>query len=86
MKPQSRDTSLEAERVLIERYRTMRPLEKLDHVRAMTLTVQQLALARIRAQHPGASERELQLRLASLWIPEDVMRRVFDWDVQVRGY
>ena len=60
MKPQSsRDTSLEAERVLIERYRAMRPLEKLDHMRSMTLMVQRLALARIRAQHPGASEREL---------------------------
>jgi hypothetical protein len=28
----------------------------------------------------GMSEREIRLRLASTWLPADVLRRVFDWD------
>ena len=86
MKPQSRDTPLEIEAILIEGYRAMTPAQKLERVSQMTRAVQELALARIRAQHPDEGEREHRLRLASLWLPAELMRRAFDWDVDQRGY
>jgi hypothetical protein len=64
----------------------MTPAEKLARVSEMTLAVQQLAMARIRAQHPDETEAEWRLRLASLWLPADIMLRVFGWDVSERGY
>ncbi len=80
------DTPPEVQRILIEGYRRMSLAQKLQRMVALTQGVQQLALARIRAAHPAASEREQQLRLASLWLPADIMRDVFDWDPAVRGY
>ncbi|MCK6527563.1 hypothetical protein L6R50_08355 [Myxococcota bacterium] len=64
----------------------MTPAQKLRLVVALTHGVQQVALARIRAQHPGAGEHELKMRLASLWLPGDLMRDVFGWDPAVHGY
>jgi hypothetical protein len=44
-----------------------------------------MALARLREQYPEVCERELALRLASLWIPRDLMIRAFGWDPDERG-
>jgi hypothetical protein len=59
---------------------------KLEQVRAMTLAVQELALLDIRRRHPDASERELELRLASRWLGPELMRRAFGWDPDREGY
>lgn len=75
-----RDTSAKAEQFLIEGYRRMSPAQKLARVRGLTQAVQQLALARIRQQHPHADERELRLRLASLWLTREQMIAAFGWD------
>ena len=80
------DTSLEAEAILIQGYRRMSPAQKLRRVEDLTHTVQLVALARIRAQYPNASKRELKLRLASLWLDAETMRTVFGWDPSVQGY
>jgi hypothetical protein len=80
------DTSLDAERVLVEGYRRMSPGEKLRRVRELTHAVQQMALARIRAAHPADGEAELRLRLASLWLDPQVMKEAFGWDPTERGY
>ena len=64
----------------------MDSVTKLDQVRSMTLSIQQLALTRIRETYPSATEHELRLRLASLWLPEDIMRDVFGWDVRANGF
>ena len=80
------DTSPEAEEVLIEGYRRMSPASKLQKVGELTRAVQQMALARIRAEHPAADARELRLRLASLWIDADTMRAAFGWDPDREGY
>ena len=79
------DTAPEVERILVEGYRRMSPAQKLQRVVELTRGVQQMALARIRAQHPAADDRELKLRLASLWLPADVMREVFGWDLATEG-
>ena len=48
-----------------ELYRHMTAAEKLDRVRDLTLMVNRLALAGLRARHPGEPEATLMLRLAA---------------------
>ena len=79
------DTSPDAERVLVEGYRRMGPGAKLTRVRELTQGVQQMALARLRSEHPTADELELRLRLASLWIDPQIMKDVFGWDPSEMG-
>lgn len=66
--------------MFIERLAAMSPEQKLDRVAALTRAVRQLALTRLAEVHPGADERELRLRLASLWLDADVMRDAFGWE------
>ena len=73
------DTSPEVEAILIAGYRRMTPAERLARACDLSLAVRQLALARLRSEHPSASERELQLRLAALTIDAETMRRAFGW-------
>lgn len=86
MAGQVHDTSPQIKKILIAGYRGMSPQQKLKRVSELTKAIQQLALARIRKQHGTCSEREQQLRLASLWLDRDTMVRVFHWDPQVEGY
>ena len=86
MTAQIHDTSGSIQKILIEGYRRMSPIEKLKRTSELTKAVQQLALARIRKQYGNCSEREQQLRLASLWLDRDTMIRVFHWDPQIKGY
>ncbi|HKE14320.1 MAG TPA: hypothetical protein VKB80_05635 [Kofleriaceae bacterium] len=76
---QARDTSLEAERILIARYRSMSPAEKIVIVRDLSRMTQQLALAGLRRRYPDADDHELRMRLASARLPASVMRQVFGW-------
>ena len=81
------DTPPEVEEILLEGYRRMTPVERLAKALDMSRAVQQLALARIRAEYgPGLTEREERLRLAALWLPRETMVEVFDWDPEVEGY
>lgn len=64
----------------------MTPQEKFKRVSELTISIQQLALARIRKQYGDISEREQRLRLASLWFDREVMRKVFDWAPEEKGY
>lgn len=80
------DTDPRMEAVLIEGYRRMPGWQKLQQVAALNHAAQQMAIARIRAQYPLAGERELQLRLAALWLDRSTMVRAFDWDPEVEGY
>lgn len=80
------DTHPAIERMLIEGFRRMSAAEKLARVNAMTLAVQELALADIRRRYPEADAREQALRLASRRLDADTMRRVFGWDPVAQGY
>ena len=85
--PQSPDTPLEIEEILLAGYRRMTPAEKLARVADLNLAVRQLALARIRAQYgPNLSEREERLRLGALWLDRETMVSVFGWDPEIEGY
>ncbi len=80
------DTHPSIEAMLIEGYRKMSPLQRLERVRSLNHAVQELALVDIRRRHPNASAREQALRLASRWISPDMMLRAFGWDVRKEGY
>lgn len=86
MKTQSRDTHPEIERRLIEGYRRMSAAEKFQRVRELNQFVEMMQTAETRRQHPGASEEECRLRVASRRIPADLMRKAFDWDPETMGY
>ena len=58
------DTSREAERLQVEIWRSMTPLQKVRLVGDATRAVRNLSLAGIRARHPEATQRECVLRLA----------------------
>lgn len=78
-KPQSPDTRIEAERLLLDRYRTMTPAEKLRIFGQLSRTTQELALAGLRRRHPGASSSELRMRLAATRIDPAAMKEAFGW-------
>lgn len=80
------DTDPRIEAILIDGYRAMSAAQKLERVRALTRTVQELALLDVRRRHPQADERELALRTASRWIDPDLMSRAFGWDTRDAGY
>jgi len=60
------DTSLENQRMQVELWRRMSPLEKARAVSGISRSVLELSLAGIRLRHPDASDRECMLRLAVL--------------------
>ena len=72
--------------ILIEGYRQLPVYQKLKQVNDLTIAVQKLAAARINRQYGKISEREMRLRLASLWLSRDIMIKVFNWDPQEKGY
>jgi hypothetical protein len=73
----SDDTSAEAERIQVERWRQMSSVEKARAVSDLSRAAQELALAGIRLRRPGASERECFLRLAVLNLGRDLACRVY---------
>ena len=85
-KPQSPDTHPEIERILIEAYRRMTPAEKIRKMRQLNEFGYGLTLAEVKRQHPTASERECQLRVASRYLPSELMRKAFGWDPYTEGY
>ena len=80
------DTSPEAEAILIEGYRRMSPARKAQGMIELIQSLETLAMAQIRADHPHATARELKLRLASRWLDAEIMRTVFGWDPAREGY
>lgn len=53
--------------------------ERADGVRALTLAVNELALAGLRARYPSADEPELRLRLAVRRLGEDTVAQAYGW-------
>ena len=81
----SRDTSARAERLLVEGLRRMSGTERLARAMALREATLTLARVRIRERRGDIPEREVRLRLASLWLDRATMIRVFDWDPQEKG-
>ncbi len=83
---QNQDTSPQIQKLIIAGYRRMSPQQKLKRVDELTKAIQQLALLRILKKYGNLSEREQQLRLASLWLDRQTMIEVFQWDPHQKGY
>ena len=75
--PLSPDTSPDVERLQIEGWRRMAPVQKAALVSGLTAAVFDVALAGVRARHPDASPREQRLRLALVTLGPDLARRAF---------
>ena len=83
---QSEDTSVDIDRRLFNAYRDMPPWEKARRVDVDVLAVEHLALVGIRHRHPGATDREVRMRLGALRLDRETMVRVFGWDPEIHGY
>ena len=81
----SRDTSSCVERLQIEGWRRMSPLEKAGIMSHATSDALTLALAGIRLRYPDASERECFLRLAALQLGPTLVRQVYPDASQILG-
>jgi hypothetical protein len=71
------DTDAASLALLDSLYARMTPAQKLDRVRDLTLATARLALAGLRARHPGETEETLLLRLACLRLGPSVVREVY---------
>ena len=69
-----RDTSPEAWKVLIDLIRKMSPEGRLQRAIELTAAVRNLGEAGIRQAHPGASEREIFLRVAQRQLGGDFQK------------
>lgn len=82
---QALDLHPNVEAIVIEGWRRMSAEEKVGQVCRLTSECRRFSLAGIRDRHPGASEEELRLRLASFWLDRETMLRLFGWDPEVQG-
>jgi hypothetical protein len=81
----SRDTSADVERLQIEAWRRMSPLEKAGIMSQATSDALTLARSGIRQRHPGASARECFIRLAALQLGPTLVRQVYRDASQILG-
>lgn len=75
--PRLSDTDADALRVTTALYRDMTPAEKLERVRALTLSASTLTLAGLRERHPTETEPHLLMRLARLRLGDELAERAY---------
>jgi hypothetical protein len=67
-----RDTSPDAEQVMLDAIRRTAPVERMRRAFALSESMRELALARLRSRHPERSDLELvELLLGESLIPEN---------------
>ncbi|MDR3702945.1 MAG: hypothetical protein P4L56_25085 [Candidatus Sulfopaludibacter sp.] len=71
------DTSPEAWRVFLELVRRATPGERMKRALEVSETVRAFAEAGMRARHPHADDREIFLRMAQLYLGDNLARRVY---------
>ncbi len=77
MRTQSRDTSPEAERVLIELLRQAPAWRRLQLADRMSSAARGLCFAGLRARHPAASEAELRRRFADIHLGRELALKAY---------
>ena len=75
--PLARDTSAEIEERQVAAWREMTPAQKADLITALSSAAREMALAGVRQRYPGASDREIFLRLAMLTLGSELARRAY---------
>lgn len=83
---QAEDTSFPAEVIQLAAWKRLSPEERVRRSWELSEFVRQLAETSVRQRHPRATEREVQLRVASRRLGRDLMIRAFGWDPAVHGY
>ena len=76
-RPLAQDTTVEAERRQIDRWRQMSPAEKSAVIAGLTSATFTLARAGVRHRYPDASDRVLFLRLAVVTLGRDLAERAY---------
>src|SRR5579863_9255790 len=71
------DTSPEAWRVFLDLVRRATPGERMKRALELSQTVRSLAEAGMRARHPHAGEREIFLRMARLYLGDELAQTVY---------
>jgi hypothetical protein len=72
-----RDTTAAADARYHELLRAQQPAARLEQAAALTRAVRRLAEAGIRQRHPGATESEVRVRLATRLYGREVAERLF---------
>jgi len=81
------DTSPAAQQFMIDGYKKMSPAKKLARVFDLSDSLRLLARQRIMKKYGSTiSEREIRLKLASLYLDRSTMITVFDYDPETEGY
>lgn len=86
MKKILKDIQPEAEDVLIKLLRQVPPWQKCKQVTQMIQTCRELSLSGLKIRYPRASKKELEKRLAALWLPRGLVIQVYGWDPEKEGY
>jgi hypothetical protein len=81
-----KDTSKEAEQAYLKMLRKVPLWRKVAMIDSLTKACQEMAVAGIRMRHPNASEEEIKIRLAALWLEREIMIRIFHWDPALEGF
>ena len=71
------DTSPEVWRVFLDLVRRASPGERMKRAFEVSETVRAFAEAGMRARHPQADDREIFLRMARLYLGEELARKVY---------
>jgi hypothetical protein len=80
------DTDRKVQALLIEGYRRMSEAERLQKVFELNRLLVKLMEAEVRHRHQNADEREIRLRVASRWLPPELMQKAFGWNPKERGF
>jgi hypothetical protein len=86
MKTLSRDTSPEAEAVLMELLRQAPVWKRLQMVDQMHETLRLLTIADLRRCYPNADENEIRRRLAARLLSRADVIGAYGWDPEIEGY
>ena len=71
------DTAAEVERGQVQGWRRMSPAEKAAVVTGLTRAAFEMTFAGVRHRHPGASPREVFLRVAAVVLGPELARRAY---------
>jgi hypothetical protein len=79
------DTSPEVEAQMFALWRKATPGQKLRKVFGIGKMINDLVRSELRGRYPGATPREIELRLASRNLDRETMIRAFAWDPELHG-
>ncbi len=81
----AQDSTLEAERVLVEMMRCAPMWKRAAQLDDLISTRRALILADLHRRYPQADADELRKRLATRLLPREEVIRIFDWDPEKEG-